>query len=88
MKKNGTIRFIIGLIAAASIIFYSGCSKDEKSSCDDGIQNQGETGIDCGGPCPACPPPPGGEVVLLGSFFETGWDIGSIRCNWFFQHGQ
>ncbi|MBD3636310.1 MAG: gliding motility-associated C-terminal domain-containing protein [Crocinitomicaceae bacterium] len=28
-------------------------------SCTDGIQNQGETGIDCGGPCPtACPQPP------------------------------
>lgn len=25
-------------------------------TCSDGIQNQGETGIDCGGPCPACPP--------------------------------
>ncbi len=24
-------------------------------TCDDGIQNQTETGIDCGGPCPACP---------------------------------
>ncbi|MEO5906280.1 MAG: GEVED domain-containing protein [Saprospiraceae bacterium] len=24
-------------------------------TCSDGIQNQGETGIDCGGPCPACP---------------------------------
>jgi hypothetical protein len=24
-------------------------------TCTDGIQNQGETGIDCGGPCPACP---------------------------------
>ena len=23
-------------------------------TCDDGIQNQKETGIDCGGPCPAC----------------------------------
>jgi len=43
-------------------------------TCGDGIQNQGETGIDCGGPCPACPPPPpGGEVLLLGSYFETGW---------------
>jgi hypothetical protein len=44
-------------------------------TCNDGIQNQGETGIDCGGPCPACPPPPpGGEVVLLASYFETGWN--------------
>ncbi|MDQ3017295.1 MAG: GEVED domain-containing protein [Bacteroidota bacterium] len=24
-------------------------------SCTDGIQNQGETGIDCGGPCAPCP---------------------------------
>jgi hypothetical protein len=23
-------------------------------TCSDGIQNQGEAGIDCGGPCPAC----------------------------------
>ncbi len=42
-------------------------------TCTDGIQNQGETGIDCGGPCAACPPPPG-ENVLLASYFETGWD--------------
>lgn len=25
-------------------------------TCTDGIQNQGETGIDCGGPCDPCPP--------------------------------
>ncbi|HEX2879389.1 MAG TPA: PQQ-dependent sugar dehydrogenase [Polyangiaceae bacterium] len=31
-------------------------------SCSDGIQNQGETGIDCGGPCSAC----SGSVVQLG----------------------
>ncbi len=24
-------------------------------SCNDGIQNQGESGVDCGGPCGACP---------------------------------
>ncbi len=24
-------------------------------TCSDGIQNQGETGVDCGGPCTACP---------------------------------
>lgn len=23
-------------------------------SCNDGIQNQGETGVDCGGPCSPC----------------------------------
>jgi len=25
-------------------------------TCSDGIQNQSETGVDCGGPCAACPP--------------------------------
>jgi hypothetical protein len=29
-------------------------------SCNDDIQNQDETGVDCGGVCPACPPPPSG----------------------------
>ena len=30
---------------------------DAAPTCSDGIQNQGETGVDCGGPCPAiCPP--------------------------------
>ena len=41
-------------------------------TCDDGVQNGDETGVDCGGSaCPACPPS-GGEI--LGSYFETGWD--------------
>ncbi len=31
----------------------SGCSS--VPTCNDGLQNQNETGIDCGGPCPACP---------------------------------
>ncbi len=28
------------------------------ASCDDGVQNGDETGVDCGGSCPECPPPP------------------------------
>jgi hypothetical protein len=28
--------------------------KCQAASCSDGIQNEGETGIDCGGPCGAC----------------------------------
>lgn len=31
------------------------CVYNPVPSCTDGIQNQGETGIDCGGPCTACP---------------------------------
>ncbi|MEP6647465.1 MAG: GEVED domain-containing protein, partial [Saprospiraceae bacterium] len=41
-------------------------------TCTDGIQNQGETGVDCGGPCTPCAPVP--NSILLASYFETGWD--------------
>lgn len=30
----------------------------DPGTCDDGIQNQNETGIDCGGPCEPCSGPP------------------------------
>ncbi|MDF1676087.1 MAG: T9SS type A sorting domain-containing protein [Vicingaceae bacterium] len=34
------------------------CTSCGGATCNDGIQNQGETGIDCGGPCPVCPTGP------------------------------
>ncbi len=44
-------------------------------TCNDGIQNQGETGVDCGGPCPACPPTPTcNDGIKNGN--ETGVDCG------------
>ncbi|MCO6487981.1 MAG: T9SS type A sorting domain-containing protein [Phaeodactylibacter sp.] len=46
-------------------------------TCDDGIQNGGETGVDCGGPdCPACPTCSDG--VQNGN--ETGVDCGGPDC--------
>ena len=30
------------------------CLSCAEATCFDGIQNQGEEGVDCGGPCPAC----------------------------------
>ncbi|PTM14892.1 MAG: hypothetical protein DA408_00965 [Bacteroidetes bacterium] len=51
-------------------------------TCTDGIQNGDETGVDCGGStCPSCPT--GGSQVLLGSYFETGfdgWSDGGADC--------
>ncbi len=47
-------------------------------TCSDGIQNQGETGVDCGGPCPACSCT-GPDVTLTLVFDnypeETSWAI-------------
>lgn len=33
------------------------CAQSVLPTCSDGIMNQNETGIDCGGVCPACPTP-------------------------------
>ncbi|GAB4154156.1 MAG: hypothetical protein Tsb0033_01750 [Winogradskyella sp.] len=41
-------------------------------TCNDGIQNGDETGVDCGGS--SCVPCSTSGVVLNEGFFETGWD--------------
>lgn len=49
-----TLLSILGLT-----LTFSSCKKTpepDQPSCSDGIMNNGETGIDCGGPCASCPP--------------------------------
>jgi len=41
---------VLVVLVVLALIFYSTLHK--APSCVDGIQNQGEQGIDCGGPCP------------------------------------
>jgi hypothetical protein len=61
------------------IVFTSGGQNLEyaqlivSDTCNDGVQNQGETGIDCGGPCPACQAVSLGSTVqaLNASYFST-----------------
>lgn len=48
---------------------YCRCGPD---TCKDGIQNNGETGVDCGGPCPPCPTCSDG----IQNQGETGVDCG------------
>ena len=48
------------------------CLGGPAPTCTDGIQNQGETGIDCGGPCAACPTCSDG----IQNQGETGIDCG------------
>jgi hypothetical protein len=44
-------------------------------TCSDGIQNQGETGIDCGGPCAPCAPSCSDGIQNQD---ETGVDCGGV----------
>ncbi len=45
-----------GGIGGSGGVSGTGGTGGASPTCSDGIQNQGEQGVDCGGPCPACPP--------------------------------
>jgi len=49
------------------------CCQLTIATCDDGKKNQGEAGVDCGGPCPACAPSCADGVKNQG---EEGVDCG------------
>ncbi|MGB4959932.1 MAG: hypothetical protein WBO36_10685 [Saprospiraceae bacterium] len=42
------------LVLFASVVMISCGKEEDKGSCSDGIKNQDETDIDCGGVCTAC----------------------------------
>ncbi|MFC1691101.1 hypothetical protein ACFL0W_02865 [Nanoarchaeota archaeon] len=52
-------------------------------TCSDGIRNQGESGIDCGGPCTACPSCSDGRQNCHDGSCEEGTDCGgpcAVNC--------
>ena len=58
MKKSFIAFFVKTLFIFSVVIFFSECKKKEPiETCSDGIKNQNETDIDCGGTCDACPSP-------------------------------
>jgi cysteine-rich repeat protein len=53
------------------------------ATCSDGIQNHGETGVDCGGPCSACAPPPpvcGNGILEAGEQCDDGNTVNTDNC--------
>ena len=48
-------------------------------TCSDGIQNGDETGVDCGGSCPACETPPFGNGMRISTAGNTRTGVGSMR---------
>jgi len=48
-KATYTLSFVTIIVIILIIIFFTFFNK--KATCSDSVQNQGETGIDCGGPC-------------------------------------
>ena len=71
LRKQATI-FIVFLVI---IVVITGgiylLVHHENATCYDGIQNQSETGIDCGGPCGPCPIPKEKLEILSQNFIPT-----------------
>jgi hypothetical protein len=73
MKKT---LFVFGLI----LLVVAACKKKEPDpTCSDGIQNQSETGVDCGGPCAACP------STLCDGNGTTSWFPLALNNSWFYK---
>jgi len=72
---NQILKFTFLMLLSLSLTMMTSCSDDE--TCIDGIQNQDETGIDCGGPCDACVTCEDG--IQNGD--EEGVDCGGTNCD-------
>ncbi|MHA7829563.1 MAG: beta strand repeat-containing protein [Flagellimonas sp.] len=72
--KTKILKLSMLSLATLALVFTS-CSGDDndptpptpEATCDDGVQNGDETGVDCGGSCDACPTE---TTVLTGSISE------------------
>jgi hypothetical protein len=60
-----------------SLLSSAACGEPAEPTCTDGIQNGNETGVDCGGSCPACPPCTTVTLTLILDNYpeETSWQI-------------
>jgi len=55
----------------SSLLYSTACGGGIIATCSDGVLNQGETGIDCGGPCTACPSECNDIEVNISIVFDT-----------------
>ena len=69
----------------AKVVVGCGAGAAPAPTCSDGIQNGNETGVDCGGSCPACPAPAcqpatfaaGSMTASVGAAIQGGWNLWS-----------
>ena len=68
--------FLALALVSVSTTWYSCQDDEEVATCEDGIMNGEEEGVDCGGPCPPCPTCEDG--IQNGE--EEGVDCGGPDC--------
>ena len=64
--------------ARFSLTQSAACGAPPTPTCNDGIQNGDETGVDCGGSCAPCAEPTCSDGIQNGD--ETGVDCGGSAC--------
>ncbi|EEA06796.1 uncharacterized protein CMU_014720 [Cryptosporidium muris RN66] len=79
VRKTGPVRDILKCYNG---IFQEPVLMCDQPSCNDGIQNQGEYGIDCGGPCPKLCPELCFDGILNGDevSIDCGGSCGTENC--------
>lgn len=86
---------IVKLTLLSGIFAFSvACSSDDDGdiipppaeSCTDGVQNQNETGIDCGGVCAACPTTP--DPVTLSGLLNSPAELNLTNDRIYFLSGR
>lgn len=76
MKQLLYFSFFLCLAVPSLVLTSCGDDDEMAATCDDGMQNGDETGIDCGGDCDACPTCNDG--IQNGD--EEGVDCGGTDC--------
>jgi hypothetical protein len=61
-NKKRTLAIVVVVVLLFFLVFIVYLISRPEPTCNDGIQNQREAGIDCGGPCAPCP-----EVIRASS---------------------
>ena len=79
-NSNAQIGFLMAGFGSTDGIYYDDISivtaGTKPETCSDGIMNQDETGIDCGGVCNACPTPP--TTAPTAPITRNAWDVISL----------
>ncbi|MBI2039003.1 MAG: hypothetical protein HYT22_01830 [Candidatus Niyogibacteria bacterium] len=70
--KRQLVVFGALILAGAAVIAYLAFLAVPEATCFDNRQNQGEEGVDCGGPCTPCLANLSEPVVLWSRFFQLG----------------
>jgi hypothetical protein len=91
MKKTYIFAGFLALFVTT--MFMASCLNDDNKipeNCYDGIENNGEENVDCGGPCPLCDPCENGiwDVLLGEQCVDCGGDCGAcLPCHNCIQDG-